>query len=140
MTRRAGFSQLELALFMAVLALGGALVVLRLPIYLQDKVDRETKGYLGAVRSALAIYYGDNEGIYPADLGSLTVAGKYLMRIPELDLQVLHPKSDRVHTGPQAPLDLGHWGYDNSLGTANWGTLWIACTHTDTRGSAWSSY
>ena len=41
-----------------------------------------TKGNLGALRSALAIYYGDAEGQYPATLDAL-VGPKYIPAIPK---------------------------------------------------------
>lgn len=52
-----------------------------------EEIQRENwgppgSGNLGAIRSALSIYYGDNEGFYPTKFESLTVAGKYLPAIP----------------------------------------------------------
>ena len=98
-----------------------------------------TKGNLGAVRSALSIYYGDMEGYYPLVLDALTVSGKYISTIPKTDTKGPHPRSNEVRFG-RAWQDSGGWLYNNVAGDPNYGTLWIDCTHTDPKGSAWTSY
>lgn len=98
-----------------------------------------SKGNLGAIRSALSIYYGDMEGYYPLTVEPLTVSGKYLSSIPKAKTQGRHPDSAHVAYG-RAPDDAGGWFYDNVPGDGNYGTLWINCTHTDAKGSAWTTY
>jgi len=36
--------------------------------------------------------------------------------------------------------DLGGWGYDNVTTDANIGNMLITCTHTDTKGTVWTTY
>ena len=36
--------------------------------------------------------------------------------------------------------DAGGWQYNNVSTDPDFGTLWVNCTHTDTKGSAWTSY
>lgn len=110
--------------------------------------EGRAKGDLGAIRSALAIYYGDTEGHYPPDLAALTVNQKYLTRIPALDLPK-HKPSDKVRvlTRVRDAADLdsqlkdsGQWLYVADPGSPMDGTLLIDCTHSDSRGTAWKSY
>lgn len=105
----------------------------------RNRYEGSMRGNLGAVRSALSIYYGDLEGAYPEDLRALTVQGKYLTAIPKVKIPVHHWASAKVHAGP-APDDAGGWYYNNVPGDANIGTVLINCTHTDVKGSVWTSY
>ncbi len=97
------------------------------------------KNSLGAIRSALSIYYGDMEGQYPQDLAALTIGGKYLNAIPKVGPLNIHPQSSGVRTG-LTPTDEGGWLYNNLAANANVGNVMINCTHTDTKGSTWIAY
>lgn len=56
----------------AVLVLVGLGVMVSGPFQQLMRMSDEgtTKGNLGAIRSAISIYYGDNEGLYPATLST----------------------------------------------------------------------
>ncbi|MBI3552599.1 MAG: hypothetical protein HY077_18075, partial [Elusimicrobia bacterium] len=32
------------------------------------------------------------------------------------------------------------WVYNNTITDPNLGTLWVNCTHTDTKGTTWTTY
>ena len=104
--------------------------------------EGSTKASLASMKAALAIYYGDMEGSYPADARSLTVSGKYLAAIPKAKTPNFHLDSTNIRQGPEADLinDDGGWAYANTAGEANHGTIWVNCTHTDSKGSVWTSY
>ncbi len=57
--------------------------------------ENATKANLGIMCSAISIFYGDLEGIYPLDLGQLTKSGKYLPAIPPAKT-LRHPESNSV--------------------------------------------
>ncbi len=97
------------------------------------------KGRLGSIRSALSIYYGDMEGLYPEELSALAVSGKYLSEIPAARGTYFHAGSNAVQNGA-TPTDRGGWLYDNIPGDANLGSIWVDCTHTDTKGTVWAAY
>lgn len=99
----------------------------------------QTVGHLGALRSALSIYYGDLEGVYPRSLDALTVNGKYLKDIPDAKVPGAHQASSSVLLG-KTPDDAGGWLYNNVQGDANVGNVMVNCTHTDYKGSTWVSY
>lgn len=98
------------------------------------------KAGLGAIRSALSIYYGDMEGQYPSNLAALTIGGKYLSALPAIGPLGLHPASNAVRNGT-VPTDEGGWLYDDSpVRSPNAGSVLINCTHTDAKGSSWTAY
>ncbi|MBI4668241.1 MAG: hypothetical protein HY747_03495 [Elusimicrobia bacterium] len=103
-----------------------------------------TRGNLSSIGSALSAYYDDTQGEYPKDLEALTAGGKYLKTIPPAMTPPYHPNSSEVLylTGEQYAReeldDSGGWGYVVSGPSS--GTVFVNCTHTDTKDRVWSSY
>jgi hypothetical protein len=108
-------------------------------LYPKEQETISPKGNLGALRSALSIYYGDLEGQYPEDLSALTVGGKYLTSIPAVGPLGIHPASSKSRSGTRLT-DEGGWLYNNIPKDANVGNVMINCTHTDVKGSVWAMY
>lgn len=104
------------------------------------------KGSLGALRSALSIYYGDKEGKYPSDPQDLIP--KYLTKFPTLDMPHHKPTSAvRAIKGVgtmeelKARLeDSGQWLMVVDPQSKINGTVLIDCTHKDSRGVPWHTF
>ena len=104
------------------------------------------KGSLGAIRSALSIYYGDKEGVYPASLDALPP--KYLGSIPTLQLPDHQPSSAWRAIGGVGSMadiqgkleDSGQWLYVSEPSSPMFGTVLIDCTHNDSRGRPWYGF
>jgi general secretion pathway protein G len=128
---------------MIVITIIAVLSAIAIPRYVSmTNKSREgaTKGSLGAIRSALSIYYGDNEQVYPIDnLACLTIMEKYLPSLPAATLPPNHDTSANVYT-EVAPSDVGSWSYNNNRATLTWGQLVVGCTHSDVAGNVWTSY
>jgi general secretion pathway protein G len=132
---------------MIVVAIIGILAAIAIPKFadlIRKSAEGTSKGNLGGIRSALSVYYGDMEGQYPADLASLTVVSKYFQAIPVAKAPNYH--SDNSVIEEQAAADdqggspSGGWVYDNIATDPNVGVIWVNCTHTDTKGTTWTSY
>ena len=106
-------------------------------------MGRQTVGNLGAMRSAMSIYYGDMEAQYPSDLKALTAGGRWVEKITKADTG-MHQPSDAIQlmtaeeVAAQSYRDDGGWYYVTS--GSNTGNIGINCVHTDVKGSVWNSY
>ncbi len=139
---------------MIVVAIIGILAAVAIPKFanlIRKSNDGSTRGSLGTLRSALSIYYGDNEGYYPsaakADTSTVltaTLIPKYLSAVPNVKTGY-HANSNAVRTHEQYTSghqhDTGAWGYDSIVpADSNWGRVWVFCHHTDARGTSWTTY
>lgn len=130
---------MNLGAFVVFLSLVAALASRLSSELFRNGIEKSTQGNLGAIRGALSIYYGDMEGAYPADLRSLTIAGKYLTTMPKAVLPKHHRSSAKV-LNSRTPDDTGGWVYNDAPTDANVGKVTVNCTHTDVKGAVWDSY
>jgi len=157
-----GFTLIELMIVVAIIGILAAIAVPKFADLLRKSSEGQVKGNLGSMRSALSIYYGDMEGSYPSDAYSLTVGGKYLASVSSVKIPDYHPATTVIRhnqntnafgCGSGYVLNTGEWIYwsdDGTLCAASpppagqraraQGEFWIACGHTDTKGSSWTSY
>lgn len=107
-----------------------AIVGLRASPLLRKSDEGATRGNLGALRSELSMRYESAKG-RPEDLSSLPA-------IPLAKTPPFHPDSAAVRVGAVSD-DAGGWLF-NPKGSDTEEALRVNCTHTDSRGRAWTSY
>ncbi len=153
-----GFTLIELMIVVAIIGILAAIAIPKFADLINKSKEGATKGALSSVRSALQVYYGDNEGWFPADaLGVLTANGKYINTIPVAKLPLTSLPDSSVVTTYSAYVSTsgvytanagglgwagGGWGYmNNTAASATWGNFMANCTHADIKGiEAWTAF
>ena len=153
-----GFTLIELMIVVAIIGILAAVAIPKFADLVTKSKEAAIKGHLGSVRSALSIYYGDTEGLYPvqdAVVAGLTTGGRYLdgatglgqYDVPKhtanpghnygkitLDTQVT--QNSLTATGvPLINNETNALNYSSSTGQ-----IVVSCTHVDTKNLVWSSY
>ena len=155
--RSKGFTLIELMIVVAIIGILAAVAIPKFADLVTKSKEASTKASLGAVRSALSIYYGDQEGNYPENLfNGLTAGGRYL---PVGSLgNFTTPRNSNGHAAGHefnstlmanvkqgAALANADDGATNALfyvtgGGTNSGNVVVACSHMDTKSTVWSGY
>ena len=152
-SNKKGFTLIELMIVVAIIGILAAIAIPKFADLIKKSKEGATKGGLSAVRSAIQVYYGDNEGWFPADdLSCLTSGAKYINSIPMAKLpDTPHADSSDVVGFSSAPAgaflpsthaDEGGWAYFNDYNaSAYWGEFKVNCTHNDVKNShVWTYY
>lgn len=147
---RKGFTLLELMIVVSVMAILASIAVPKFADMLLKAQEGGTRGNLGSLRSALSIYYADNQGVYPScafgpDSTVLddNLVPRYIDRIQRIQTG-LHPPTKSVYCDSVLTAGSVHdgqgWYYNGDTADPAFGTVNVACDHTDTKGSDWTTY
>jgi general secretion pathway protein G len=127
----------------AVCGILAAIAIPRFAQMLEKSREGATKGNLGTIKSAVAIYYGENNGKYPANLEKDLVP-KYLTAIPPVKAtgafiaRAPSPVGNNVTLTEKGgvPTQSGSgWLYDSTMGI-----VYINSTVKDSKGVPYSFY
>ena len=147
-----GFTLIELMIVVAIIGILAAIAIPKFADLISKSKEGATKGSLSSIRSALQIYYGDNEGAFPAidaggaghGLDSLTTDAKYLSAVPTAKLPETGVADSALVTEENLTADIdnaGGWFYFNVQGnTSTWGNILVNCTGNALNGVAWSTF
>jgi prepilin-type N-terminal cleavage/methylation domain-containing protein len=162
MTKRTkqGFTLIELMIVVAIIGILAAIAIPKFADLINKSKEGATKGALSSVRSALQVYYGDNEGWFPTDdLAILIENAKYINEIPVAKVPTTGHADTKavalfssatvagVFSGGTGTADAGGWAYFNDPTVSSmWGTFTANCTHEDIKGQGvpavtpWSAF
>ena len=136
-----GFTLIELMIVVAIIGILAAIAIPKFAELIRKSSEGASKGNLGALRSAMSIYYGDMEGTYPDSMTALTIGGKYLTVIPPAKAPNYHSdNAGETKLSVAGITDVGGWSYNDIATNANVGNALVSCTHTDTKGTIWTAY
>jgi prepilin-type N-terminal cleavage/methylation domain-containing protein len=135
-TRPVGFTLIELMIVVAILSILALIILPKFGQLVRKSSESATRGHMGAMRSALSIYYSSLEGMYPSDLSPFfnPGTGHSLDASPQV-YTAIHGTTILVDSYPVPdPLaDTGRWGY-----VSGEGKFLVVCTHTDLATKVWS--
>jgi len=152
-----GFTLIELMIVVAIIGILAAVAIPKFADLINKTKEGATKGSLGAVCSALSVYYGDWEGWFPVDNPTDAtdtkdlncMMPKYLKAIPKSKI----PRAkDYGNPGLRDSLvvrglstatyvdNSGGWSYADVQQEPDWGELVVNCTYSDSKGRRWSTY
>lgn len=152
-----GFTWIELLLLVALIGIVSALAMPKIQMLREAAREAATKANIAAIKSAISIYYGDHEGIWPntLDVNDKTPGygfGNYLESMPKV--KVTHPQdpskspagdevvykafSDAPNLAVPNTEGKG-WRYDGpKLG--NTGRIWVNNSYLDSQGISYTTY
>jgi prepilin-type N-terminal cleavage/methylation domain-containing protein len=151
MKKNKGFTLIELMIVVAIIGILSAVALPQFANLIRKSNEGATKGNLGSVRSALYVYYGEQEGRFPVNNTTnplsaiLTMEnGKYLKSVPICYCPPYFGKNSIVTTLLTTGTNSGTWAYQDNPAPAatnkGWGEFWVDCSQTDTKGSGWDCY
>jgi len=135
-----GFTVTETVVSVVIFALLLGFTVPKFLSLVAKAQEGQTKHNLVKVRSAIAAYYGEHQGMYPTDDLSCLVP-EYLDEMPAADLPDA-PPINTVSTGnfEQAFTDKGGWAYVNDPTDPRFGDFFVNEDDEDSYGKPWYTH
>ncbi len=152
-----GFTWIELVIIVALIGILSALAWPRIQLMREAAREAATKANIEAIKSAISIYYGDHEGIWPdtLDVSDRTPGygfGNYLDKMPAVKATHLadpgkSPAGNEVtyksfsdEPALAEPNQYGTgWRYDGP-GQSNTGRIWVNNSYLDSHGVSYTTY
>lgn len=135
-----GFTVIEIVITLIVFALLFGLTVPKFITLVNKAREGSTKHHLVRLRSAIAAYYGENQGVYPTD-NLTSLVPTYIESIPQVNVPGLTP-SNKVTAGnyEQAFTKQGGWAYVNDPADPRFGDVFVNTDKEDSYGKAWNTH
>lgn len=135
-----GFTMVEIVVTVVVFALLAGFTVPKFISLVHKAREGSTKHQLVRLRTAIAAYYGENQGTYPTDDLSCLVP-KYIEAIPQAQVPGLKP-TQQVTAGSyeSAFTKTGGWAYVNDPADPRFGDVFVNTDKEDSYGKAWNTH
>ena len=135
-----GFTLLEILVTIVVFAVLLGLTIPKFVSLVHKAKEGSTKHQLVRLRSAIAAYYGENQGVYPTDnLDSLVP--RYIEAIPQVKVPGLKPSNEVTFgTYENAFSKQGGWAYVSDPADPRFGDVFVNTDKEDSYGKAWHTH
>ena len=135
-----GFTVIEIVITLVVFALLFGLTVPKFMTLVHKAREGSTKHQLVRLRSAIAAYYGENQGVYQTD-DLTSLVPKYIEAIPQVNVPGL-PQTNKVSAGSYetAFTKTGGWAYVNDQADPRFGEVFVNSDKEDSYGKAWNTH
>lgn len=132
-----GFAAIEVVIALVVFAVLLGLTVPKFMSLIHKAHEGSTKHQLMRLRSAVAAYYGEHQGVYPTDdLSSLVPT--YIEAIPQAHVPGFAPTAHVSNgTYDQAFTKEGGWAYVSDPADPRFGDVFVNTDKADSYGKAW---
>ncbi|WP_428075488.1 type II secretion system protein [Candidatus Avelusimicrobium luingense] len=135
-----GFAVIEIVAIAAVLIFLCVFTVPKFMSLVHKAQEGSTKHQLMRVRSAIAAYYGENQGMYPTDDLSCLVP-RYLEEIPLARIPGYAPSSHvSIGNFETAFTKTGGWAYVNDPADPRFGDFFVNSEKEDSYGKMWHTH
>jgi prepilin-type N-terminal cleavage/methylation domain-containing protein len=151
-----GFTLIELMIVVAIIGILAAVAIPKFADLVTKSKEAAVKGTLGAVRSAISIYYGDQEGLNASNLfDGLTTNNRYMpsmgnvgslgaYNIPKTNSTLGNPgHTGALYANLSAAAGVAANTYNDATPlnyNSTTGDVGVNCTHNDTKSTVWTSY
>ena len=135
-----GFTLLEILITVVLFTVLLGFTVPKFISLVHKAQEGSTKHELVRLRTAIAAYYGENQGVYPTDdLGSLVP--RYIEAIAQVNVPGLEPsKHVSAGTYESAFTKTGGWAYVNDPSDPRFGDVFVNTDKEDSYGKAWNTH
>ena len=142
MTDKKKFNIMEVVIAVLIILLVTMVVYPKFLDVIRKSNEATTRANLTALRTAIAVYYGENEGTYPDEnivKQLLSEDGKYIKYIPEVYCPPYNNPNNEITTEPTG--NSGNWAYQvNDSQERQAGEIWVDCDQKDSKGVVWNTY
>ena len=146
-SREQGFTLIELMIVVAIIGILAALALPKFASLVEKSREAATKGNLNSMQSAISIYYGDTEGVYPDYLivSQLYTFSRYLEAMPPV--KATHSGIGNGISESPSGTQVVHTSNENILVTGTgWlyssisGHVYVNSSARDSKNSPYSTY
>lgn len=137
---QSGFTLIELMIVVAIIGILAAVAIPKFAQMIERAKEGATKSNLGAIRSAVSIYYGKNEGTQPTDISASsafigTADSNYMQELPKATATPLG-NTNAVSAVSAVPTTAGSgWAFSSVSGE-----VWANSTLTDSKAVSFTTY
>ena len=137
--RPTGFTLIELMIVIAIIGILATIAIPNFSRMIRKSKEGATVGGLGYIRSALSVYYGHCENVYPTTIDILPSERDFIDAIPKMQTPTYHLDTT-ASINETSPTDSGLWSYNGDATDPFWGNVHVGCLHSDLFGRTWSTF